>query len=137
MLDWPRSLKPRVIECLSQMADMVEMGARRGQWVPRQEARLDSEALQHFLSPEECVLMDSALEGEDRLRQLNIKRLTDGRDLSRHFEDLSGDVETRIRHKAIAVRIGGGLPASNLLGTFPEPSSNPAGTFLEPSWTSL
>ena len=68
--------------------------------------RLDAceQALELFLSPEEAAILDAALEGEARLHAHHIKRLTDGKDLPKHMERLGGDIETRVRHKAIAVR---------------------------------
>lgn len=57
-----------------------------------------SQALDLFLTPEEAVLLDAALEGEARLRALNIKRLTDERQLSKYFDQLDGDIETKVRY---------------------------------------
>ena len=49
-----------------------------------------------FMTPEEAALLDASMEGEARLRGLHITRLTDGRDLGRWIEMLSGDHETRV-----------------------------------------
>ena len=57
------------------------------------------------MTPEECAFLDSALEAEARLKALNILRLTDGRELHRHVESLSGDIQERLRKKAIGVMI--------------------------------
>ena len=58
--------------------------------------------LEATLSPEEAALLDAALEGGERLKQLHIKRLTDGRDLHKHLDSISGDVETRAHNKLTA-----------------------------------
>ena len=57
------------------------------------------------LSPEEAVLLDAAIEGEERLRACSIRRLTDGRELSRLFDQLSGDIATKIKRQTIAIYI--------------------------------
>ena len=110
MLGWhgreARRHYPRMREALEHMADkMTADGPHRGKWAPREGARLNATQRDLFLTPEEVVILDAALEGEERLQSRHIKRLTDGRDLSKHFDKLTGDVETRVRHKAIAVSI--------------------------------
>ena len=50
-------------------------------------------------------MLDAALLAEQRLSALSIKRLNDPSNLSKHFDEISGDIETRLRLKAIAVSI--------------------------------
>ena len=64
--------------------------------MPKREARLDAHAMALFLSAEECVMLDAALEAQERLRAMHIKRLTDGRELTKHLSKLSGDIETQV-----------------------------------------
>ena len=102
MLDWPRSLAPRVKAALDAIGEQIRDGIDRGKWKLRTEARLDRAGLEATLSPEEAALLDAALEGGERLKQLHIKRLTDGRDLHKHLDSISGDVETRAHNKLTA-----------------------------------
>ncbi len=71
-----------MIEYLHHVATYVGAG-RKEAWRPNDEFRLEPDSLELFLTPEEAVMLDAALEGEARLRALRIKRLHDGRDLSK------------------------------------------------------
>jgi hypothetical protein len=76
----------------------LRVGGRRhaSAFRPAPEAKLDATALEMLVTPEEAVMLDTALEGEARLHALHIKRLTDGTDLAKHFDALDGDVETKV-----------------------------------------
>ena len=69
----------------------LRVGGRRhaSAFRPAPEAKLDATALEMLVTPEEAVMLDTALEGEARLHALHIKRLTDGTDLAKHFDFVS------------------------------------------------
>lgn len=110
MRELPRSLESINLEVvlkdqLNAVATLDRADPHVRLYRPKPKALLARSGLESLLSPEEHCFLDSALEGQQRLADAFVTRLSTPDGVEKAMEGLKGSMEERLKKRAIAISI--------------------------------